>query len=124
MDSPIGKLVYAAGKKHVVGIDAETGQELWRTEIRRNTWSASSFCTIALRDEALYVVAGKFLNKLDAWTGDLLWSQEVLGGLGPMPMLVAGGDENAQAVMAAAVAQQQAQQAAAAGGGGAAFAGG
>ena len=124
MQSPVGKLVFAAGKKHVVGIDSDTGQELWRTEIKRGFWSTSSFCTIGLQGEFLYVAAGKFLTKLDAWSGQEIWSREVLDKLGPLPMLITGEGGDAQAVMAAAVVQQQAQQAAAAGGAGAAAASG
>jgi len=108
MDTTVGKLVFVAGRKHVLGLDAETGAELWRTEIKRNAWSTSSFCTMTLCGDALYVVAGKYLNKLDAWTGQMLWSTGALGKLGPLPMVVAAGDGNAQTTMAAAAGQQQA----------------
>ncbi|MEM1186059.1 MAG: PQQ-binding-like beta-propeller repeat protein [Planctomycetota bacterium] len=122
--SPVGKLIFAAGKNKVVGIDADTGQELWRTEIKRGFFSSSSFCTMTLQGSFLYVAAGKYVTKLDAWTGHEIWIRDSLKSMGPLPMIVAGEGNAAQTVTAAAIMQQQAQAAAAGGAAGAAAASG
>ncbi len=88
---------------HVVAIEASTGQELWRTKLRR-----TSFVTVMVRNDAIFGGAAGHLYCLDPATGAIRWHNG-LDGLGTS--LVSFGDPVAAA---AAIAAQQAAAAAAA----------
>lgn len=63
---------------HVVAIDRETGEELWRTKLR-----ASNFVTLQTSHGRLYAGAGGTLFRLDPATGHVLWENPLKGlGLG------------------------------------------
>jgi outer membrane protein assembly factor BamB len=86
---------------HIVAIQASTGEEIWRTKLRR-----TSFVTVCVRPGAIFGGAAGHLYCLDPATGALRWHNG-LDGLGTS--LVSFGD-----TMPAAAASITAQQAAAA----------
>ena len=88
---------------HVVAIQASTGQEIWRTKLRR-----SSFVTVLVRKDAVFGGAAGHLYCLDPATGGIRWHNG-LDGLGTS--LVSFGDPVSAA---AAIAAQEAAAAAAA----------
>ncbi|HYW51710.1 MAG TPA: PQQ-binding-like beta-propeller repeat protein [Gemmatimonadaceae bacterium] len=70
-------LVIGVGS-HVVGIDAKTGFELWRTKLKN-----SSYVTVSRTGDRVHAGAGGELFCLDARTGELLWHNKLKGlGLG------------------------------------------
>jgi outer membrane protein assembly factor BamB len=89
---------------HIVAIQASTGEEIWRTKLRR-----SSFVTVCVRPGAVFGGAAGHLYCLDPGTGAIRWHNG-LDGLGTS--LVSFGDPIAAA---AAIAAQQAAAAASTG---------
>jgi outer membrane protein assembly factor BamB len=90
---------------HVVCLNGDTGDELWRTKLK----SAS---IVTIRQEGARVLAGASgeLFCLDAKTGSILWHNK-LKGLGLGYVTFSGGTDGA--TIAAAQAQQAAAVAAA-----------
>ncbi|HEX5107007.1 MAG TPA: PQQ-binding-like beta-propeller repeat protein [Vicinamibacterales bacterium] len=100
-----GETIYIGVGGHVVAIDTTTGEELWRTKLKR-----SSYVTILVRPGAIYGAASGELFCLDPATGTIRW-QNRLPGLGTG--IIAFGD-NGPSVMASAIANDAANAAAAA----------
>jgi outer membrane protein assembly factor BamB len=89
-------VLYIGVGSHVVAIQASTGQELWRTPLKR-----TSFVTITVRRDAIYAGAAGHLFCLDPSTGHVRWKNSLDGlGLG----LIAFGDTVPAAAAAAAQA--------------------
>jgi len=98
-----GETIYIGVGGHVVAIDTTTGEELWRTKLKR-----SSYVTILVRLDAVYGAASGELFCLDPATGTIRW-QNRLPGLGVG--VIAFGDS--LPVMASAIANDAAAAAAA-----------
>jgi outer membrane protein assembly factor BamB len=102
-------VIYIGVGGHVVAIREATGEELWRTKVRR-----ASFVTICARPTAIYAGAAGHLFCLDPASGAIRWHNS-LDGLGTG--LVAFGDTTvsaaadaaAQAATATAVAASSAR---------------
>ncbi len=62
---------------HVVALDAHSGEERWRTRLKRSSETATLF----VDGTRIYAGAGGELFALDAATGSILW-QNKLKGLG------------------------------------------
>ncbi|WP_193213318.1 PQQ-binding-like beta-propeller repeat protein [Luteolibacter marinus] len=99
--------IYLGIHKHVVCIDQRSGEEIWRTELKR-----SHLVTVVLCDDMVIAHAGGHLFGLRASDGHLLWKNE-LAGLGYGYCIIAS-DAATSAETAAALQIQQAQVAAAA----------
>jgi outer membrane protein assembly factor BamB len=101
--------VYIGAKGHVVGLDAATGREVWRTKLR-----GMGFVTTGIAEERVIAGTGGHLYALDPATGSILWTNSLKGlGLG---LISLAGIDGGSAVEAAAVnAEQQRRSAAAAG---------
>ncbi len=88
---------------HIVAIQASTGEEIWRTKLRR-----TSFVTVCVRPGAVFGGAAGHLYCLDPATGAIRWHNG-LDGLGTS--LVSFGDHMSAA---AAITARQAAAAGAA----------
>jgi hypothetical protein len=96
-DSEMGaamSVIYIGVGGHVVAIREATGEEVWRTKLRRAT-----FVTICVRPAAIYAGAAGHLYCLDPVGGAIRWHNG-LDGLGTG--LVAFGDTTSSAVAEAA----------------------
>lgn len=89
---------------HVVALNADTGDELWRTKLK-----SSSFVTVMHEGNRVMAGAGGEVFCLDARTGEILWHNK-LKGLGLGTVAFSGSSE---AVLQAAIAAQRAAVAAA-----------
>jgi outer membrane protein assembly factor BamB len=100
-----GETIYIGIGGHVAAIDTTTGEELWRTKLKRN-----SYITVLVRPNAVFGAASGELFCLDPATGAIRW-RNGLPGLGTG--IIAFGD-NVPSVMASAIANDAAAAAAAA----------
>lgn len=98
----LNDVLYIGIGSHVVAIQTSTGEELWRTRLKR-----SGYVTIAERPGAIYGGAAGHLFCLDPSTGAIRW-QNRLDGLGT-GLVTFGGDDS---TAAAAASIERAQQAA------------
>jgi outer membrane protein assembly factor BamB len=96
-------ILYIGIGGHIVAIRASTGEELWRTKLKR-----SSFVTINVRPGAVYGGAAGHLFCLDPSTGAIRW-QNRLSGLGTS--LVSFADSTSPVAAAAAATAQAAASA-------------
>jgi outer membrane protein assembly factor BamB len=87
-------VIYVGVGGHVVAVREATGEELWRTRVRR-----ASFVTICVRPTAIYAGAAGHLYCLDPANGAIRW-HNALDGLGTG--LVAFGDTTSSAAANAA----------------------
>ncbi len=94
------QLIIGVGS-HVVCIDSQRGDELWRTKLR-----SSSFATVSHVGKHVYAGASGELFCLDARTGEILWHNK-LKGLG-MGVITFASDSSAAALASAVQAQQTA----------------
>jgi outer membrane protein assembly factor BamB len=69
-------VVYIGIKGHVVAVAAVSGEELWRTKVKRST-----YITICVQPNAIYAGASGHLFCLDPSTGAIRWENR-LPGLG------------------------------------------
>jgi outer membrane protein assembly factor BamB len=101
--------IYIGAKGHVVGLEAASGRELWRTKLR-----GMGFVTTGLVEERVIAATGGHLYGLDPSTGSILWHNE-LKGLGLGLVSLAGLDGGSSFEAAAIKTEQQRRNAAAAG---------
>lgn len=101
--------IYVGVKGHVVGLEAISGRELWRTKLR-----GMGFVTTGIAEERVVAATGGHLYSLDPSTGAILWHNE-LKGLGLGLVSLAGIDGGSSVEAAAIRAEQQRRNAAAAG---------
>ena len=87
-------VIYIGVGGHVVAIREATGDEVWRTKLRR-----ANFVTICVRPTAIYAGAAGHLYCLDPASGAIRWHNG-LDGLGTG--LVAFGDTTSSAAADAA----------------------
>lgn len=91
--------VYIGVGGHVVALDVTTGDERWRTRLKR-----SGLVTVCLQGDALYGAAGGELFRLDPDTGAVRWKNR-LRGLG---LNVVTFSNSAAGALAAAIASAHA----------------
>ncbi len=92
-----GHKVFVGVGGHVVAVDAATGEEIWRTRLKRTT-----FATVWVDGKRVYGGAQGELFCLDAATGDILWHNRLKGlGMG----IVAFPSSSLEAAAAAAAAE-------------------
>ena len=110
-------LVHVGIKHSVVALDAETGEEVWRTKLKGYTFAG------VFRDgDALYATASGEVFRLDPETGAVLWNAPLKGlGTGLAVLVGPATAPEQQRGAYVSTAQQIASQQAAAGaaGGGA-----
>ena len=73
-------ILYIGIKHHVVAIEKNTGREIWRTKLEVG-WPSTEFTTLASEEDRVYACANGRVFALDAFTGNILWKNE-LSGLG------------------------------------------
>ena len=91
-------VLYIGVGSHVVAIQAATGEELWRTQIKR-----SSYMTLHQDGDLLFAGAGGELFCIDRLSGAVLWHNK-LKGLGLGLVAFPGSSEAAMHAAAAAAA--------------------
>lgn len=93
--------IYIGIKGKVVCLDKQSGNEIWRTDLRR-----TSLVSVAIDGDTVIAYANGHLFALDGVTGEIRW-RNPLPGLGHgYCIIAAGGDQTA--VTAAQQAQSQA----------------
>lgn len=95
--------VYVGMAGHIACIDKSTGNEVWRTKIKKG----SSLTNLIKEGNQIIAYSGGHLFALNALTGDIQWENE-LKGLGYSYCIIAGSDQAAGASASAASAQQTA----------------
>lgn len=104
-------LVYVGIKNVVVALDAATGAEVWRTQIR-----GSGYINVLWDGNALLVSSSGEVWRLDPATGTGLWHNELKGlGRGLVSLATSRHPTSTQGHGLLAKAQMDAQAAAAAG---------
>jgi outer membrane protein assembly factor BamB len=101
--------IYIGAKGHVVGLDASTGREVWRTKLR-----GMGFVTTGIAEDRVIAATGGHLYGLDPATGSILWTN-ALKGLGLGLISLAGIDGGSAFEASAIKTEQQRRNAAAAG---------
>jgi outer membrane protein assembly factor BamB len=94
--------VFVGIKGAALAIDRDSGQTLWRTELK-----GSDFVSLTVQGGDLFAASRGRVYRLDPVSGDILWCNE-LPGLGWGIVSFAGASQDA------GVAEQQRRQAAAA----------
>ncbi len=95
--------VYIGMAGHVTCIDKSTGNEVWRTKLKKG----SSLTNLVKEGNQIIAYSGGHLFSLNALTGDLQWENE-LKGLGYSYCIIAGSEQATGASASAASAQQTA----------------
>ena len=95
--------IYITIKAHVVCIDQKTGEEKWRTKLKRY-----GIMPVVDTGEVIVAYSGGHLFGLDKETGEILW-ENGLPGLGHGTCLISGdsAQQAAQTAIAAAIAAAQ-----------------
>lgn len=96
--------IYLGIKSRVVCIDRRTGEELWRTQMKKN----DGLTTIMVSGEYILAYSRGVLHGLSTETGAVLWTND-LPGLGYGYCLIAsatGGNDQAASLNHSASAQQ------------------
>ena len=91
-------VLYIGVGSHVVAIQALSGEELWRTKVKR-----ASFMTVCREGDQLFAGAGGELFCIDRTSGEILWHNK-LKGLGLGLVAFCGTSETAAVAAAAAAA--------------------
>ena len=91
---------------HVVAVDANSGEEVWRTKLK-----GAMFVTVIERDGRIFGGANGELFCLDADSGEIVWHNK-LKGLGLGLVSFSGTPQQASSAAAAAVAAATAAAAA------------
>jgi len=100
------KKLFLGIKGHIVCLNKQTGEELWRKKLR-----SSTLTNIVFDGDSLHAYCRGHMFGLNPDTGDILWENELHGlGYGYCMIASEGSNNHAQAISAA-----QAQQAATAG---------
>ncbi|WP_251359347.1 PQQ-binding-like beta-propeller repeat protein [Kangiella sp. TOML190] len=101
--------VYIGMAGHITCIDKSTGNEVWRTKIKKG----SSLTNLIREGNQIIAYSGGHLFALNALTGEIQWENE-LKGLGYSYCIIAGSEQTTGASASAASAQQTASAAGAA----------
>lgn len=99
-------VLYIGVGSHVVAIRQSSGEELWRTKVKR-----SSFVTIHQDGDRIFAGSAGELFCLDARSGEVLWHNS-LKGLGMGLVSFGGSPDSASSASAAAAAAAAATAAA------------
>jgi outer membrane protein assembly factor BamB len=88
-------VLYIGVGSHVVAVQANSGEELWRTKLK-----TTSYVTVYREGEQLFAGAGGELFCLDPSSGSILWRNKLKGlGLGVVSFV--GTDVSGIAMVAA-----------------------
>jgi outer membrane protein assembly factor BamB len=101
--------IFIGAKGHVVGLEASTGRELWRTKLR-----GMGFVTTGVAEDRVIAATGGHIYGLDPATGAILW-HNTLKGLGLGLISLAGLDGGSAFEAAAIKTEHQRRNSAAAG---------
>ena len=94
-------------KRHVLALDASTGDVVWEAELG-GMMSTTGIVTVHADGGRVYAASGGEVHCLDAHTGALVWHNELKGyGLNFASLATDGGRPGTTAAGAAARAAQQ-----------------
>ena len=100
--------LYVGIKRHVLALDASTGDVVWEAELG-GMMSTTGVVAVHAGGGRVYASGAGEVHCLDAHTGALVWHNELKGyGLGFAALATDGGRDTATAAAAAAYAAQQA----------------
>lgn len=99
-------------KRHVLALDASTGDLVWEAELG-GALSSTGVIAVHASGGRVYATSAGEVHCLDAHTGALVWYNELKGYGLCYASLATAGDASVGQADAAAVALQQARQAAA-----------
>ncbi|HKQ49593.1 MAG TPA: PQQ-binding-like beta-propeller repeat protein [Phycisphaerae bacterium] len=103
--------LYVGSRRYVAALDAQTGEEIWRTKFASGT---SAVVTMLLKGNRLFVGHSGHAYGLDAGTGAILWTNELPKmGFNPVMLAMEGASECASQAAVAAGAEAEAAAAAA-----------
>ena len=108
-------LVFLGLRGTVAALNKSDGQITWSTPVRTGGLGAS-FVTVACDGDSVYAYANGWIHRLDALTGQILWSNGLEGfgyGFGSI-CLRGSAPATDSAIIAALAAQEQAAHSAAA----------
>ena len=104
-------LVFAGIKKSVVALDADSGAELWRTDLR-----SADFVSVLWDGKALFATNAGEIWRLDPTNGGVMWHNEMSGlGRGLVSLASSRHPNASDELLAAEKRRRDAAQAAAAG---------
>ena len=100
--------LYVGIKRHVLALDASTGDLVWEAELGGSVMTSSSVISVHASGGRVYASVAGEVHCLDAHTGALVWHNELKGyGLGFAGLTTEGGRGDGGAAAAAHAAQQQ-----------------
>ena len=101
--------LYVGIKRHVLALDASTGDVVWEAELGGSGMSTTGVITVHAAGGRVFAVHAGEVHCLDAHTGALVWHNELKGyGLGFAALATDGGRNDISAAAAAARAAQHA----------------
>jgi outer membrane protein assembly factor BamB len=104
--------LYVGIKRHVLALDASTGDVVWDAELG-GVMSTTGVIAVHASGGRVYASSAGEIHCLDAHTGALVWHNELKGfGVGFASLTTQGGAGDGGAAAAAAYAAQQRNQAA------------
>jgi outer membrane protein assembly factor BamB len=99
--------LYVGIKRHVLALDASTGDLVWEAELG-GMMSTTGIVTVHAAGGRVYAAAAGEVHCLDAHTGALVWHNELKGyGINFAALTTDGGRDDMTAAGAAARAAQQ-----------------
>lgn len=105
------ELMYLATRRHVVALDAASGEEVWRTKLPHG--DSIGAMSLLVRGDRVFVGGCGHVHCLRAATGEVVWSND-LPKLGYQTVILAmrGAGDSVATVLASAAAAQAAAAAA------------
>jgi outer membrane protein assembly factor BamB len=102
---PPRELLYVGIKRHVLALDAASGELVWEAELG-GSMPTSSVVAVHAAAGRVFASSGGEVYCLDAGTGARLWHNELTGlGLGFAALATAGGGSDAASAAAATSAR-------------------
>ena len=116
-------LLYVGIKRHVLALDAHSGEVVWETELPKGAFATTSLVVVHAAGGLVYAACAGELTALDAHTGAVVWENELKGyGTSYVTLATAEGGGSSSAAAAAQAAAHAAAVAAAGAGAGVAAA--
>lgn len=108
--SPANNQVFLGLRGNVVALNKGNGQIVWSTPVRTGGLTGSSFVNVVCDGDSVYAYGNGWIHRLDALTGQILWSNGLEGyGYGFGSVCLCGSTSTPDsAVIAAKAAQDRA----------------
>lgn len=69
-------LIFAAGRRYLIALDASTGEEVWRAKVKASGLFAQGITTLAVEPLMVIVGLNGRLTAFDKRTGEELWTRK------------------------------------------------